>query len=104
MRKPHSFLLLLVLGFTSLLIAQQQVPPVRVYVEAIHGHRIVPGVDHSIAVPDDPAAHNQQMERQNIPPALSRCCSYHEQGKSRLRCDPELDTENSLFSWRQDNT
>jgi hypothetical protein len=35
---------------------------VRVYVEAIHGHRIVPGVDHPIAVPDDPAAHNQQME------------------------------------------
>ena len=62
MRKPHSFLLLLVLGSTSLLIAQQQVPPVRVYVEATHGHRIVSGVDHPIAVPDDPAAHNQQME------------------------------------------
>jgi hypothetical protein len=62
MRKHHSFLSLLVLGSTSLLITQQQVPPVRVYVEAIHGHRIVPGVDHPIAVPDDPAAHNQQME------------------------------------------
>jgi hypothetical protein len=41
---------------------QAQQTPIRVYVEATHGHKIVAGVDHPIAVPDDPALHNQQME------------------------------------------
>jgi len=41
---------------------QAQQPPIRVYIEATHGHKIVAGVDHPIAVPEDPALHNQQME------------------------------------------
>lgn len=60
MSKPR-LLPLLLLCSTTFVFAQQPAP-VRVYVEAIHGHKIVPGVDHPIAVPDDPAAHNQQME------------------------------------------
>jgi hypothetical protein len=47
---------------TFSLASSAQRAPVRVFIEATHGHKIVPGVDHPIAVPEDPALHNQQME------------------------------------------
>src|SRR5438270_11005034 len=50
------FALLLSLLFCLQMHAQQA--PVRIYIEATHGHKIVAGVDHPIAVPDYSGLHN----------------------------------------------